>query len=66
MAEELIVTAASHAYSDLVLALVGSANANWPEHPRILAYDLGMSADAVALLCEAGVEVRRVPPFCPH
>ena len=66
MNEELIVTAASHAYSDLVLALVGSANANWPGHPRILVYDLGMAADAVALLDEAGVEVRRVPPFCPH
>jgi len=66
MDKELIITGASQAYSDLVLAFVGSANANWPGHPRILVYDLGMSANTVAMLAEAGVEVRRVPDFCPH
>ena len=66
MPSELIITAASRSYSAHLLSLVGSANANWPGHPPILAYDLGMTEETVALLTKAGVEVRRVPEFCPH
>lgn len=66
MPSDLIITAASRSYSAHVLSLVGSANANWPGHPPILVYDLGMTEDAVALLTKAGIEVRHVPPFCPH
>jgi len=62
----MIITGASPAYEASVLALVGSLNANWPGHPPVMVYDLGMSSETVAELEQAGVPVRRVPAFCPH
>ena len=48
------------------MALIGSLNCNWPDHPRILVYDLGMSPGVLSRLNSAGIEVRRVPAFCAH
>ena len=66
MPDDLIITGASRSYSGQLLSLVGSANANWPGHPPILAYDLGLTEETVSLLTKAGIEVRPVPAFCPH
>jgi len=66
MPDDLIITGASRAYSGHLLSLVGSANANWPGHPPIVVYDLGMDEETVSLLNKAGIEVRPVPAFCPH
>jgi hypothetical protein len=66
MDSELIITGASQSYVDSLLALVGSINLNWAGHPRVLVYDLGLSAEATTALDLAGVEVRKVPAFCPH
>lgn len=62
----LIVTAASKLFENSLLALIGSANCNWPNHPRILVYDLGMTDKTLERLESASVEVRKVPAFCPH
>jgi hypothetical protein len=61
-----IATAASQGYERALLALVGSLRCNWPDAPPVIAYDLGMSAEAVQRLRGAGVDVRPVPPFCEH
>jgi hypothetical protein len=63
---DLIITAASQSYATSLLALVGSINVNWPGHPRILVYDLGLDPEPLAKLNAAGIEVRKVPPFCLH
>lgn len=62
----LIITGASLSYESSLLSLLGSLNCNWPDHPRVLVYDLGMSETALDQLKSAGIEVRRVPDFCPH
>jgi hypothetical protein len=64
--DRLIVTAASHEYAPSLLALLGSLNLNWPTHPRVLVYDLGLDHGTRARLAAAGVRVRKIPPFCPH
>ena len=66
MERELILTGASSAYESSLLAMVGSLNLNWPGHPRVLVYDLGMGSETLSRLSEADVEVRKVPEFCPH
>jgi hypothetical protein len=66
MMEELIISGASRAFERSLLALVGSINVNWPNHPRILIYDLGMSGEAVSILKNAKYEIKRVPEFCEH
>jgi hypothetical protein len=62
----VIVTAASATFEPSVLALAGSLRANWPGHPPLVVFDLGMSAVTVQQLQSYGIEVRRVEPFCPH
>jgi|GEM_PF-963112 len=62
----LIVTAASQPYFDSLLALLGSLRVNWPAHPPVLVYDLGLDAAALQILRELGQSVRVVEPFCPH
>ncbi len=66
MPTDLIITGASGSYAPQLLALVGSANANWPGHPPILVYDLGLPEETLDVLKRGGVDVRRIPEFCPH
>lgn len=64
--ERLIATAASEAYAGSVLALLGSLRRNWPGHPPVLVYDLGMATASIERIRALGIEVRSVPPFCAH
>lgn len=64
--ERLIITAASAGYEQSLLALIGSLNCNWPDHPPVLVYNLGMSSQALELLHANGILLREVPPFVPH
>lgn len=64
--DRVIVTGASPSYESSLLALIGSLNCNWPEHPPIVVYDLGMSADTRRKLDGAKIDVRQIPEFCPH
>jgi hypothetical protein len=65
-AKTLIITAASEAYGPSLLALLGSLNLNWPNHPPVLVYDIGLDATTLNWLKENRVPVKRVPPFCTH
>jgi hypothetical protein len=62
----VIITAASESFGPALLSMLGSMNVNWPEHPRVIVYDIGLSADVLKTLADNEVEVRKVPPFCPH
>src|SRR5659263_346946 len=62
----MIVTAASAAFGSSLVALLGSLNLNWPDHPPIRVYDLGLERKTLETLSRHGVEVVPVPPFCPH
>jgi len=62
----MIVTAASAAFGSSLFALLGSLNLNWPDHPPIRVYDLGLERKTLETLSRHGVEVVPVPPFCPH
>jgi len=64
--QKLIVTAASESYAESILALIGSLNVNWPGHPPVLVYDIGLSPDTLEQLRMHQIPVRSVPPFCPH
>jgi hypothetical protein len=66
MEKELIITGASTSYAPLLLSLIGSAKVNWPGHPRLLVYDLGLDKETLNILDKAQIEVRPVPPFCDH
>ena len=60
---DLIITAASERYSSQVLALIGSLNCNWPSHPGIIVYDIGLAARTIGVFERAGICVRKVPAF---
>lgn len=64
--ERLIITAASRAFGPSLLALLGSLNVNWHNHPPVLVYNLGLDASTLAILEQHQIAVKRVPPFCPH
>jgi len=64
--KKAIVTAASESFSQQLLALLGSLKANWPTHPPVIVYDLGLQDDLIETLKERGVQIRKVPEFCPH
>ena len=64
--ERLIITAASAAYGPALLALLGSLDSNWPSHPEVLVYDIGLDAVTLAALRDVAIEVRAVPEFCGH
>ena len=66
MENRLIITGASEAFGASLLASLGSLTLNWPSHPRVLVYDLGMDVETLAILRDNNVEVRKVPPFVPH
>jgi hypothetical protein len=62
----LVITAASAAFGPSLLALLGSLNLNWPSHPPVLVYDIGLDEKTLRRLSDERVPVRTVPPFCPH
>lgn len=62
----MIITAASAAFGSSLLALLGSLDCNWPGHPRVRVYDIGLDSGTLATLKNHKVEVVSVPPFCPH
>lgn len=62
----LIITAASKEYAASLLALLGSLTLNWPEHPSVLVYDIGLEEATLATLAAHRIPVKQVPPFCPH
>ena len=64
--ERMIITAASAAFGPSLLALLGSLNLNWPDHPPVRVYDIGLDEATVAELNRNGVELVPVPPFCSH
>ncbi len=64
--DHIIITGASPSYETSLLALLGSLNCNWPGHPRVVVYDLGMTSSTLQRLAAADIEVRKVPEFCPH
>ena len=66
MFKELIVTAASESYKSQLLALIGSLNCNWPDHPAIFVYDIGLEPSTLDILGAAQIHVEKVPAFCPH
>ena len=66
MNRRLIATAASAAYGPSLLALLGSLTLNWPEHPPVQVYDIGLDERTRTALDEAGAAVKAVPSFCPH
>jgi hypothetical protein len=63
---DLIITAASESYRPQLLALLGSLRCNWPNHPPVRVYDMGLREGTGRLLREAGFDVRVIPPFVPH
>lgn len=64
--DRLIITGASAAFADSLLALLGSLNCNWPGHPPVRVYDIGLGPGTLDRLAGAGVDVVTVPEFCPH
>jgi hypothetical protein len=66
LTDTLLITAASAAYGPSLLALLGSLHLNWPNHPPVLVYDIGLDATTLKWLEKYRIPVRRVPPFCPH
>jgi hypothetical protein len=64
--DRLIVTAASAEYGPAVLALAGSLRLNWPNHPPIRIYDIGLDQYTRRRLLTAHLDVCSVPQFCPH
>ncbi len=62
----MIITAASAAFGPSLLALLGSLNLNWPGHPHVRVYDIGLDDGTLRVLKDNDVEVLKVPEFCPH
>jgi hypothetical protein len=66
MLERCILTGASASYADCMLALIGSLDCNWPEHPPVLVFDIGLPQNAREILKKKGIPCIGVPEFCPH
>lgn len=64
--DRMIITAASEAFGPSLLALLGSLNCNWPDHPPVRVYDIGLDLGTINTLKENNIDVVPVPPFCPH
>jgi len=66
MKEAVIVTASSDEFFPWLLNLIGSIQNNFPDHPPIAVYDLGLKKSFVKeLRAIKDVEVFMVPPFTP-
>jgi hypothetical protein len=61
-----IVTAATENDVRSLVALLGSLTLNWPRHPPVIIYDLGLSASNIRRLQDHDFEVRSVERFCAH
>jgi hypothetical protein len=66
MSNRLIITAASAAFGERLLAWLGALSANWPTHPPVRIYDLGLDDSTRSELLRHNIDLRKVPPFCPH
>lgn len=64
--DRLIVTAAHQRDVRSLVSWVGALNLNWPGHPPLLIYDLGLEPQTVSLLHQHAIATRKVPAFCPH
>jgi len=64
--DKMIITAASSTFGPSLLALLGSLNLNWPGHPRVRVYDIGLGDETLRVLNNKEIEVVKVPEFCPH
>jgi hypothetical protein len=64
--QDIIITAASESYRSQLLSFLGSLRCNWPDHPQVRVYDMGLSEGTPELLNKAGFDVRKIPPFVPH
>ena len=64
--ERMIVTAASAIFGPSLLALLGSLNLNWPDHPPVRVYDIGLDEYTLGELKRNKVVVVPVPSFCSH
>jgi len=62
----LILTAASESYGSSVLALIGSLDLNWPQHPPVLVYNIGLDEKTLSILKAHNIAVKGVPHFCDH
>jgi hypothetical protein len=63
---KMIITAASSTFGPSLLALLGSLNLNWPGHPPVRVYDIGLDEDTLSDLRSNNIEVVKVPEFCSH
>jgi hypothetical protein len=64
---DLIVTSSSEMYRPQLLSLLGSLHCNWPDHPPVMVYDMGLRTGTDEFLRQAGYNVRLIPPFfVPH
>ena len=61
-----ILTAASQVYEESLICLIASLNINWPNHPEIEIYDIGMSNEALDFFYKNKLNVIHVPEFCEH
>ena len=64
--DRMIITAASGSFGPSLLSLLGSLNLNWPGHPRVRVYDIGMDDETLGALDSHNIEVVKVPEFCSH
>ena len=64
--DRMIITAASRTFGPSLLSLLGSLNLNWPGHPRMRVYDIGLDDETLRVLDTHNIEVVKVPEFCPH
>lgn len=67
MKSKAIITSCSNKFFPSVINLLGSIKANYPNHPPIYVYDLGLFYTFRKELEQIdGVTVIKMPPFCPH
>jgi len=64
--DKLIITAASEDYASSLKALLGSINLNWPDHPPVFVYDIGLKDYTRSILVDNHIPTIKVPPFCSH
>jgi hypothetical protein len=62
----VIITAASEKYANSLFSLLGSLSCNWPNHPPVKVYDLGLEDKTLLFLKEANIEVKQIDKFCNH
>lgn len=64
--ESCIITSASNKFFPSALNLIGSIKENYPDHPPIYLYNLGLLPSFLKELKKAGVTVLEVPHFVPY